>query len=126
MREAAAAGGLTLRGTAQRVDADLLAWADVVLVMDRSNLRDVTTLARAAGVDTPVLLFRTFDPEWALPDTAAPGAAPDVPDPYGGGPEDFEDVVHICTRTARAMVATWPDAVARAQSDRSSVGSEGR
>jgi protein-tyrosine phosphatase len=126
MRAAAAADGLALRGTAQRVDADLLAWADVVLVMDRSNLRDVTSLAGAAGIETPVLLFRTFDPDVAVPDDAATEAVPDVPDPYGGGPEGFEDVVRICRRTARAMVAAWPDALLRPQPGRSSVRSEGR
>lgn len=112
MRDAAAADGLELRGTAQQVDADLLAWADVVLVMDRSNLADVTAIARTAGVDTPVLLFRTFDPE-VVPseggDDRRPTEAPDVPDPYGGGPGGFDEVVRICRRTARAFVASWPE-----------------
>jgi len=115
MRDAAAADGLELRGTAQQVDADLLAWADVVLVMDRSNLADVTAIARTAGVDTPVLLFRTFDPE-VVPseggDDRRPTEAPDVPDPYGGGPEGFDEVVRICRRTARAFVASLTDVAA--------------
>lgn len=109
MRDAAAADGLVLRGTAQQVDGDLLAWADVVLVMDRSNLTDVTRIARAAGVDTPVVLFRAFDPEvTATVEGRRSVEAPDVPDPYGGGPEGFEEVVRICRRTARAFVAAWP------------------
>ena len=110
MRAAAALDGLELRGTAQQVDAGLLSWADVVLVMDRTNLADVTAIARTAGVDTPVVLFRAFDPE-VVADGRDPGEAPDVPDPYGGGPEGFDEVVRICRRTARAFVAAWPDGV---------------
>jgi len=118
MRAAARAAGLHLDGTAQQVDPELLTWADLVLVMDRQNLVDVERMASAAGVTTPVRLFRAFDPE--LQDrtgtAAAPGStvagpgdyAPDeVPDPYGGGPDGFEDVVRICRRTARSIVATW-------------------
>jgi len=109
MRAAAAQHGLELRGTAQQVDPTLLAWADLVLVMDRSNLADVTRIATASGVDTPIALFRRFDPEL---DDARPsgGLAPDeVPDPYGGGPEGFDEVVRICRRTARAIVTGFPD-----------------
>jgi len=104
MRSAASAAGLELRGTAQLVDADLLRWADLVLVMDRSNLADVERIASGAGVETPVVLFRRFDPE-----SAASGGseADEVPDPYGGGREGFDEVVRICRRTARTIVAGW-------------------
>ena len=106
MRAAATAAGLELRGTAQQVDARLLQWADLVLVMDRSNLADVRSIAEREGVDTPVVLFRTFDPE--LPERTDGRYAPDeVPDPYGGATEGFEEVVRICRRTARALVTTW-------------------
>ena len=106
MRAAATAAGLELRGTAQQVDARLLEWADLVLVMDRSNLADVRSIAGREGIDTPVVLFRTFDPE--LPERTADRYAPDeVPDPYGGAAEGFEEVVRICRRTARALVTTW-------------------
>jgi protein-tyrosine phosphatase len=115
MQAAAAQQGLELRGTAQQVDAALLAWADLVLVMDRSNLADVTRIANDGGVTTPIALFRRFDPE--LDDTRGVDRSPDgsgpdeVPDPYGGGPEGFEEVVRICRRTARAIVSAWPDIV---------------
>lgn len=106
MRTAAAADGLELRGTAQKVDARLLEWADLVLVMDRSNLADVRSIAERERVDTPVVLFRTFDPE--LPEHTDGRYAPDeVPDPYGGATAGFEEVVSICRRTARSLVATW-------------------
>jgi protein-tyrosine phosphatase len=115
MQAAAAQQGLELRGTAQQVDAELLAWADLVLVMDRSNLADVTRIANDGGVATPIALFRRFDPELNDArgvDGSPYGSGPDeVPDPYGGGPEGFDDVVRICRRTARAIVLAWPDIV---------------
>jgi len=99
MRAAAEDAGLHLRGTAQQVQLDLLLWADLVLVMDRQNLADVESIARDAGVATPVRLFRDFDPE--------PGDV-EVPDPYGGDPAGFQEVVDICRRTARNIVTRWP------------------
>lgn len=113
MQVAAAADGLELRGRAQQVDARLLSWADLVLVMDRSNLADVRRLAEREGIDTPVMLFRSFDPD--LPEHADGQYAPDeVPDPYGGSADGFEEVVRICRRTARALVASWSSCVEEA------------
>jgi len=111
MREAAAAVGLELRGTAQKVDADMLRWADLVLVMDRSNLADVTRLAAEAGVDTRISLFRSFDPELADADGDGRYGPDEVPDPYGGPAEGFDEVVRICRRTARAIVRSWHEVV---------------
>lgn len=106
MRSAASAVGLELRGTAQQVDPELLDWADLVLVMDRSNRTDVTRIAEAAGVTTPIVLFRRFDPGAEDRDT---DRSDEVPDPYGGAVEGFEEVVRISRRTARAIVGGWPD-----------------
>jgi protein-tyrosine phosphatase len=62
--------------------------------MDADNLR---TLARMAPDEhrDKIRLFRDLDPE-------APGE--DVPDPYYGGPDGFDEVLDIVTRTARALV----------------------
>jgi protein-tyrosine phosphatase len=110
MAAAAGAAGLQLRGTAQRVDPDLLTWADLVLVMDRKNLEDVRRMAADAGVETPVRLFREFDPERAPTRQGATSYAPDeVPDPYGGDTGGFEEVVRICRRTARDLIGRWDD-----------------
>jgi protein-tyrosine phosphatase len=56
-------------------------------------------------VDTPIRLFRDFDPEIG---------GDEVPDPYGGGPAGFEEVVSICRRTARSIVVSWPAPLASA------------
>ncbi len=97
MRAAGARVGLTIDGAAERVDRADLEHADLVLAMDRSNLRDLERLASSAGIATPIVLFRDFDP------AAAAGA--EVPDPYYGGAEGFEEVVAICRRTATSLVA---------------------
>jgi protein-tyrosine phosphatase len=97
MRAAAAAVGLELAGTAMQVDADDLREADLVLAMDRSNLRTLERIARLADIDTPIRLYREFDP-------AADGDL-EVPDPYYGGPDGFSEVVAIVRRTARNVVA---------------------
>ncbi len=98
MRSAAAAEGLTLGGQAEQVDAAALADADLVLAMDRSNLADLRRLAADTGVDTPIELFRSYDPLADGPE--------DVPDPYYGGADGFVEVVAICRRTASAVVTS--------------------
>lgn len=111
MSAASVAVGLELRGTGQQVDASLLAWADLVVVMDRSNLADVTRIAIDGGIDTPVVLFRSYDPQLAVDERT--GA--EVPDPYYGGPEGFADVVAICRRTARIIVSDLDATLAHAR-----------
>lgn len=96
MRTAGATAGLDIDGAAARVTAQDLHEADLVLAMDRSNLRDLQRLAAAADVTTPIRLFREFDPR--------AGDDLDVPDPYDGGPDGFVEVVDIARRTAREVV----------------------
>lgn len=97
MRAAGAEVGLTIDGEAARVTPEDLDDADLVVAMDRSNLADLERLASAAGIATPILLFRDLDPD------AGPGA--EVPDPYYGGSESFTEVVELCRRTAGQLVA---------------------
>lgn len=103
MQAAAAAVGLQLEGVAQQVDAEILADADIVFAMDSANLRALRDLARQHGIDTPLRLFREFDPDG---DDQA-----DVPDPYYGGDAGFDHVVTICRRTAREIVRRLPELV---------------
>jgi protein-tyrosine phosphatase len=64
---------------------------DLVLAMDRANLRDV------GGRDERTGLFRDFDP-------VDPGD--DVPDPYYGGRSGFEEVLRMVERTSASIVST--------------------
>src|SRR5680860_258304 len=96
MQQAARAVGLMLSGEAFQADAASLRDADLVLAMDRTNLGHLRRLAEVERINTPIVLFRSFDPE-------ADGDL-DVPDPYGGGPDGFADVVAICRRTAVQVI----------------------
>ena len=133
MQEAAAEVGLDLTGHAQQVTPELLAWADLVLVMDRANLRDVRALAERSAVRTPITLFRRFDPLLTQmgPDDLVDGpdrsyARDEVPDPYTGGREGFDEVVRLARRTSREIVARWPAPLEVTEEDAPWISSSGR
>jgi protein-tyrosine phosphatase len=67
--------------------------ADLHLAMDASNLAGI------GGPGERARLFRDHDPD----PSAAEGDA-DVPDPYYGGPDGFEEVLEMVERTATALV----------------------
>lgn len=82
-------------------------WHDhnLILAMDASNLADVLAELPPDRHDR-VRLFRTYDPAvQAEPDPGSPDGVPDVPDPWFGGPEGFDEVLAIVERTARRVVA---------------------
>lgn len=75
---------------------------DLILAMDSDNLADI--LAQGGSEDR-VRLFRSFDPGV---DTDA-GKAPDVPDPWYGGPEGFATTLAIVERTDDVLVGLFTD-----------------
>jgi protein-tyrosine phosphatase len=94
-REAASLRGYDLSHHARQFVALDLDRFDLVLAMDRSNLRHLQ--AMAGGRTTPrIELLRAFDPG------APPGA--EVPDPYSGGRDGFELVLDICERACRGVL----------------------
>lgn len=71
---------------------------DLVIAMDSSNLRNLERMAAGQpGMTGRIRLFRSFDPQ-------APAGA-QVPDPYGGGPDDFAEVFDMMRAAARGLVA---------------------
>ena len=84
------------RHRARQYDATWPEAYDLVLVMDETNLADV------GGRTSRLGLFRDFDP-------VDPGA--DVPDPYYGGADGFEEVLAMVERTSDAIVAALPRAL---------------
>jgi protein-tyrosine phosphatase len=78
------------RHRARQYDATWPAAYDVVLVMDEANLADV------GGRTDRIGLFRDLDP-------VDPGG--EVPDPYYGGADGFEEVLAMVERTSDAIVA---------------------
>jgi protein-tyrosine phosphatase len=95
MLRAAGAAGLSYTGTARMIDADDVPNSDLILVMDRQNLRDVLALAPDDQTRAKVRLYLDY---------AGQGDA-EVPDPYHGGAEDFEAVVPVVRDAAKAIAA---------------------
>lgn len=75
---ALARAGYDLDHVARQADAAMLADSDLVLAMDAANLRDLDRM----GVDAELL--RAFDPQ---------ATDQEVPDPYYGTSDDFDEVV---------------------------------
>ncbi|WP_189484422.1 low molecular weight protein-tyrosine-phosphatase [Asticcacaulis endophyticus] len=73
---------------------------DLILGLDRQNLSDIRRL-QTAGSKARVGLYL----EQAL------GLRKDVPDPYHGGPRDFEAVYRLCEEASAALLKqlTGPD-----------------
>jgi protein-tyrosine phosphatase len=82
--------GLDLtRHRARRVRDDDFAGFDRVYAMDRANLRALVQRAPPA-LQGRIALFLGDD---------------EVPDPWAGGPEDFERVLELCSAASQKLVA---------------------
>ncbi len=100
-RAAAAAGarGVALPGLARQVAAQDLGGFDLVLAMDRSNLRELMALASDESERAKLRLLREFDPA-----SAAAGEL-EVPDPYYGAPGGFDEVFDIVRAACEGLLA---------------------
>ncbi|MGH3472585.1 MAG: low molecular weight protein-tyrosine-phosphatase [Nocardioidaceae bacterium] len=84
------------RHRARHLEADWFAEDDLILVMDSANLRDVTSTAPTSADRSRIRMFRASDPD-AVGDL-------DLPDPWYGGQDAFEQVLDTLERTADALV----------------------
>ena len=87
--------GISLRGKARRVGAEDFLEFDYVFAMDRSNLRDLLQLELEGGGGAEVALFRDFDPDQ--------DGHLDVPDPYYGGDDGFDEVFSMLDEACRNL-----------------------
>ena len=92
-----AAGYDASRHRARNFTAEWFDQQDLILTMDSSNHADVLALARSDEDRAKVRMYRSFDPE------ADTGEA-EVPDPWYGGPEGFDDVLAMVERTTDEIV----------------------
>ena len=92
---AGARAGLEVTGRARRINSADFARFDVIVVMDRANLRDVLELAPDLESRAKVRLFRTFDPGTD---------AEEVPDPYGGPDEGYDETITQVRAAAVGLV----------------------
>lgn len=96
MRRTAAERGLEYDGRSRQVRESDLEEFDLIIAMDRQNLRNLQGLARRSGAKEKIRLMREFDPQ-------ADGDL-DVPDPYYGGQSGFESTYEIVERSIDALL----------------------
>ena len=89
--------GVTLPGTARKYTPKTDNQFDAIIAMDASNHADL--LAAGAPADRTHLL-RAFDPAYAHD----PDRAPDVPDPYYGGPDGFDTMFEMIQRACAGLL----------------------
>ncbi|MEM1415086.1 MAG: low molecular weight protein-tyrosine-phosphatase [Myxococcota bacterium] len=82
--------GITVDGAARQFVASDFVRFDWVIALDRKNAADLRRLAPDDEAASKIRLLREFDPE--------AGRDLDVPDPYYGGPDGFQNVLAICER----------------------------
>lgn len=92
---AGARAGLEIEGRARRINRADFDRFDIIVVMDRANLRDVLELAPDLEDRAKVRLFRTFDPDTEHDE---------VPDPYGGPDEGYDATVAQVTAAAAGLI----------------------
>ena len=94
--QAAYARGVTLEGRARQVRAEDFADFDLLLAMDRENLRTLRTIAPGEHERAKVRLLRDFDP-------AGEGEL-DVPDPYYSAPGSFDEVFELVHAACQGLL----------------------
>jgi protein-tyrosine phosphatase len=104
MRAVAEKHGVRIRKRSKQLQPSDLDRCDLILAMDRSNLREIGSIAGDGGLRGKVKLFREFDPQG--------GPHAEVPDPYYGGHAGFEMVFGMIDRTCRALFAQLRDKLA--------------
>lgn len=90
--------GIALVGTARQVRRTDFKRFDLIVAMDRENRRDLLALAPDAEARAKVRLLRAYDPGSVV------AGELDVPDPYYGGAQGFEDVLDIVQAGCRGLL----------------------
>lgn len=93
--DVARANGVPISHKARKFVAEDFDRFDYILAMDRDNYRDMKSLATGSAEN--LYLLRDFDPE-------ANGDL-DVPDPYYGGYDGFENVFQMVSRSVDRLIA---------------------
>jgi protein-tyrosine phosphatase len=85
-----------VQGRARKVSVADFDRFDVIVAMDKANLRELTDLAPSKEALAKIRLFRTYDPE---------AVADEVPDPWGGPPTGYEETIRIVRSAARGLIS---------------------
>ena len=92
----ALANGVTIEHAGRQLQYQDLLDFDYIFAMDQQNLRDISELSRGHPDEGRIMLMREFD-------SSVNGLA-DVPDPYYGGDNGFQEVYEILDRSTRNFV----------------------
>jgi protein-tyrosine phosphatase len=96
---AARARGITIEGFARQIRRDDFDDFDLILAMDRSNLRELRQLADGAAGRAKLSLLREFDPAGAGDQDL------EVPDPYYGAAGGFDEVLDLVQAACAGLLA---------------------
>jgi protein-tyrosine phosphatase len=89
--------GVELKSRARRFEADDLNEFDLILAMDQENHQNILALDGNGSYSDKVKLMREFDPQT--------GNNAEVPDPYYGGMDGFNDVFEILYRSCDKLLS---------------------
>jgi len=95
MQRTAELHGVHDGGTARQVQERDFDEFDWIVAMDRQNRRDLLLIADTPERQAKIRLMRDFDPEQD---------DPDVPDPYYGGADGFENTFQIVERSVQGLL----------------------
>ena len=96
MRNTAISYGFELTSRSRKVRPNDFLEFDIILAMDKSNFNDLESLAIKNGYSiNNIRLMREFD---STPEDL------NVPDPYYGGEEGFENVYQILLRSCKQLI----------------------
>ena len=93
---AGARAGLVVEGRARKVTQADFDRFDIIVVMDRANLRDVHEMAPSLEAQARTRLFRTYDPA---------ATSDEVPDPWGGPEAGYDETIRIVRSAAAGMIS---------------------
>lgn len=87
--------GITLHSKARQFESFDLDYFDLVLAMDQENLTNIQRMSNGSTQNAEIGMLRDFDPK--------PGDG-EVPDPYYGGIQGFENVFQIVKRSCENLL----------------------
>ncbi|MGW1890348.1 low molecular weight protein-tyrosine-phosphatase [Streptomyces sp. NPDC002004] len=97
------ANGYTSDHLARQFDESWFARLDLVIALDSGHLRFLRRIAPTPADAQKVRLLRSYDP--------AVDSDLDVPDPYYGGPDGFEECLEMVEAASEGLLAAVHEAV---------------
>lgn len=88
--------GITIDHCGRQLSPADLRDFDLVLAMDNSNYQNILKLPESEKYTSKIKLMREFDPA---------GKGKDVPDPYHGGEQGFQEVFEMLDRTMENFIS---------------------